>query len=107
MLKITDLLILLCINPTLLNHKNEIKKHGLNTLTVEVTNISAHGFWILLNGVEYFLSFSNFPWFRKASIDEICDVQLLHEQHLYWDKIDIDLELASITNPDDYPLIYK
>ena len=26
MLKITDLLILLCINPTLLNHKNEITK---------------------------------------------------------------------------------
>jgi hypothetical protein len=82
-------------------------KHGLNTLPVEVTNISVHGFWILLSGNEYFLSFSNFPWFRKASIDEICDIQLVDGQHLYWQKIDIDLGLSSITNHEDYPLIYK
>jgi hypothetical protein len=82
-------------------------KHGLNTLPVEVTNISVHGFWILLNGNEYFLSFSNFPWFRKASIDEICDIQLVDGQHLYWQKIDIDLGPSSITNHEDYPLIYK
>jgi hypothetical protein len=85
----------------------KLQKHGLNTLTVEVTNISAHGFWILLNENEYFLSYSNFPWFKKATIDEICNVQLLNEQHLFWEKLDIDLEFSSITNPDHYPLIYK
>jgi hypothetical protein len=81
--------------------------HGINTLAVEVTNISAHGFWILLNGNEYFLAYSNFPWFKKATIDEIFDVHLINEQHLYWKKMDVDLELASITNPENYPLIYK
>jgi hypothetical protein len=80
---------------------------GANTLTIEVTNISAHGFWILMNEKEYFLSFTNFPWFKKATIDEICDVHLQNEQHLYWVKLDVDLELASIINPENYPLIYK
>jgi hypothetical protein len=78
---------------------------GLSTSTVEVTNISAHGFWILLNEKEYFLSYSNFPWFKKATIDNICDVKLFTGQHLYWEKLDIDLDLASITNPENYPLI--
>jgi hypothetical protein len=83
------------------------KMHGINTLTIEVTNISTHGFWILLNEKEYFLSFSNFPWFKKSTINEICDVKLLNEQHLYWKKLDVDLELLSIANPELYPLIYK
>ena len=81
--------------------------HGSNTLTVEVTNISVHGFWILLKGNEYFLDYSNFPWFKKATIDEICDVNLVNEEHLSWRKMDVDLELSCITNPQDYPLIYK
>ena len=81
--------------------------HGSNILTVEVTNISVHGFWILLNGKEYFLDYLNFPWFKKATIDEICDVNLISEKHLSWRKIDVDLELSCIINPQDYPLIYK
>jgi Protein of unknown function (DUF2442) len=85
----------------------KLKMHGINISTVEVTNISAHGFWILLNENEYFLAYSNFPWFKKATIDEICNVHLLNEHHLFWEKMDIDLELSSITNPESYPLIYK
>lgn len=81
--------------------------HGLSTLTVEVTNISAHGFWILLNENEYFLSYLNFPWFTKATIDDLCEVHLLNGQHLFWKKLDVDLELSSIITPESYPLIYK
>jgi hypothetical protein len=82
-------------------------KLGLSTSTVEVTNISTNGFWILLNEKEYFLSYSIFPWFKKATIENICDVQLLNEQHLYWKKLDVDLEISSITKPEDYPLYFK
>lgn len=82
-------------------------KPGLNTSTVEVTNISANGFWILLNEKEYFLSFSHFPWFKKANVEKICDVQLINEQHLYWEKLDVDLELSSIVNPENYPLVFN
>jgi hypothetical protein len=80
---------------------------GTSTLKVEVTNISSFGFWILLNEKEHFLSFTNFPWFKKATIDEICDVQALTDEHLFWKTMDIDLELSSIISPEKYPLIYK
>jgi len=80
---------------------------GINTLTVEVTNISVHGFWLLLNGNEYFLDYTNFPWFKKATIEEICEVMFENEQHLHWKLLDVDLDLLSIQRPEDYPLIYK
>ncbi len=34
---------------------------------VEVSNISKHGFWLLLDGDELFLPFREFPWFKKAT----------------------------------------
>jgi len=80
---------------------------GLITSIVEVTNILAHGFWILLDEKEYFLSYANFPWFKETTIDKICDVQLVNERHLYWEKLDVDLELSSISNPENYPMIFK
>jgi len=76
-------------------------------LEVEVTNISVHGFWLLLGENEYFLPFNDFPWFKNARISEISDVALLSDQHLYWGKLDIDLTLNMIQNPRQYPLISK
>lgn len=85
--------------------KSEIA--GKNTLEVEVTNISVHGFWLLLGENEFFLPFNDFPWFKDARISEISDVSLLNDQHLFWEKLDIDLTLNMIQNPQDYPLISK
>lgn len=85
--------------------KSEIA--GKNTLEVEVTNISVHGFWLLLGENEFFLPFNDFPWFKDARISEISDVSLLNDQHLFWEKLDIDLTLNMIQNPKDYPLISK
>lgn len=82
-------------------------KPGTTTSNIEVTNISTHGFWILVNEKEYFLSFSSFPWFRQAKIDELIDVELVSENHLSWSSLDIDLTLDIIENPDKYPLVYK
>lgn len=36
--------------------------------TVEVTNISPFGLWILLNDKEYFISNEDYPAFQSASI---------------------------------------
>ena len=82
---------------------------GKNTLEnkVEVLNISKHGFWIFVEGKEYFLPFENFPWFMSASISEISNVELLHSQHLFWPDLDVDLELESIQFPERYPLVYN
>jgi hypothetical protein len=85
--------------------KSEIA--GKNTLKVEVTNISVHGFWLLLGENEFFLPFNDFPWFKDARISEISDVSLLNDQHLFWEKLDIDLTLNMIQNPQNYPLISK
>jgi hypothetical protein len=41
---------------------------GKHTSAVEVTNVSAHGFWLFIDDREVFLSFKDFPWFRDASI---------------------------------------
>lgn len=82
-------------------------EHGERTSALEVTNISQHGFWILLNGTEYFLPFEKFPWFREAKIGEILNVELHHERHLHWPNLDVDLSLDIIQNPDRYPLISK
>ena len=41
---------------------------GINTSPVEVTNISKHGFWLLLEDEELFLPFSDFPWFEDVPV---------------------------------------
>ena len=81
--------------------------HGKNISEIEVTSISLHGIWIFINNKEYFLPFECFPWFKDAKIAEIYNVQLLHDSHLYWEMLDIDLSIDQLVNPDKYPLVYK
>lgn len=83
----------------------KLKKLGKNISKIEI-NVSFCGIWLLLNNVEYFLSYKNYPWFREAKISDIYEVQLLHKTHLYWPTLDLDLDLDSIENPEKYPLTY-
>ena len=41
---------------------------GASTSQVEVSNISQHGFWLLLDDEKLFLPFSEFPWFRDVAV---------------------------------------
>jgi hypothetical protein len=50
---------------------------GESTSPVEVSNISPHGFWLLLGDEELFVPFSEFPWFREATVRQISNVPLL------------------------------
>ena len=77
---------------------------GSNILEAEVTNISRHGFWIYLGGQELFLPFEDFPWFRRASVSEILNVERPMDHHLYWPDLDVDLTIESIEHPDRFPL---
>jgi hypothetical protein len=79
---------------------------GENTSAVEVTNVSAHGIWLFVGEKEHFLPYDKFPWFRDAKISDILDVQPLNGFHLHWPKLDVDLELDSLENPDRFPLTY-
>ena len=76
-------------------------------MKTEVTNISNHGFWILSDEKEYFLSFEDFPWFKDNSIKEITNVQTFGKGHLYWEDLDVDLTLEMIEHPERFPLRSK
>jgi hypothetical protein len=69
--------------------------------------VSPHGFWLLAGGLEYFLAFSDFPWFRGATLQQIFHLELLHGDHLYWPELDVDLDLERIQHPEKFPLVAK
>ena len=81
--------------------------HGTATSQVEVTNVSTHGFWLLLRGEELLVPFLDFPWFKKATIEQLTHVEWPSPDHLYWPQLDVDLSIDSIRNPDAFPLLAK
>lgn len=80
---------------------------GTDISTVEVTLVSTAGFWLLADGREYFLDFTEYPWFRDVRVSELTNVRLLHGNHLHWPDLDVDLELDTLTHPESYPLVYR
>ena len=80
-------------------------KHGTTISAVEVTNVSPHGLWLLLDDREIFLSYGKFPWFREAAIGKVIHVELPSPHHLYWPELDVDLEVESVLFPERYPLV--
>lgn len=81
--------------------------HGISISEVEVVQIDSHGLWIHVKGMEYFLSYLKYPWFKEAKIEDILNVQLLHNTHLYWPSIDVDLSISILENPEKYQLVYQ
>ncbi len=84
-----------------------LKACGKRILEVEVSHINSRGFWLCVRDKEYFLPYEDYPWFKEAKVKEILNVKLLHGYHLYWPKLDVDLEIDSLENPQRYPLKYK
>jgi hypothetical protein len=80
---------------------------GNNTSGPEVTNVSQHGLWLLLEREELFLPFEQFPWFRNAPIGKVLHVEQPSTHHLYWPDLDIDLAVESIRHPERFPLVSR
>lgn len=80
---------------------------GIITSTPEVTHISKHGFWLLLDDEELLLPFAQFPWFKQATIEQISKVEWPSKDHLYWPLLDVDLSVACIRDPSKFPLLSK
>jgi hypothetical protein len=74
---------------------------------LEVTNISAHGVWLLVDDKELFMQYAEFPWFRNATVAQIIDVEEPQKGHFYWPKLDVDLTVDIIEHPERYPLKAK
>jgi hypothetical protein len=80
---------------------------GSITSAAEVTHVSRHGFWLLLDSEELLVPFEHFPWFKRATIDQLSDVRWPTPNHLYWPQLDIDLSVESIRDPAAFPLVAK
>lgn len=82
-------------------------KPGRSTSAAEVTNVSPHGLWLLVDGEERFLAFRDFPWFAEATIAQLSKLERPLPHHLYWPDLDIDLHLDSIAEPAAFPLVSR
>jgi len=80
-------------------------------LEVEATNVSKHGFWLLLGDEELFVPFSEFPWFKDAPVAKLMNVERPQAHHLYWPDLDVDLDVDlavdSIRHPEQFPLVSR
>lgn len=80
---------------------------GKNTSAAEVQSVSPRGLWIWVLDQEFFLPSEQFPWFQKASVVDVYNVELHHGHVLHWPALDVDLELASLAEPERWPLVCK
>ena len=81
--------------------------NGDKIISVSVENVTPFGIWLFVKGKEYFLSYEDYPYFRDQILSAIQDVQLVHEFHLHWPQLDVDLEIDNLENPEKHPLKYK
>lgn len=84
-----------------------LSAHGSNTSLVEVTNISAHGIWLLAHDRELFMPYSNFPWFKEQPVSVIVNVEEPSPRHFYWPDLDVDLTEEIIEHPERFPNVAK
>jgi hypothetical protein len=84
-----------------------VAKAGKLTSVAEVSNVSPHGFWLLIGSEELFVPFASFPWFREATIAQITNLEMPSARHLYWPDLDIDLAVESVRNPEAFPLVSR
>ena len=60
------------------------------------------GIAVMVNGKEYFLKFTDFPWFEFCNTAELRDITS-DRWGVYWNSVDIDLSIESIENPERFP----
>ena len=80
---------------------------GARTLGDGVTGIGEHGFWLLAGGKEYFVPFSDYPGFLEATTRQIFEMRFLGGGQLHWPALDIDIEVAALERPEDFPRVFR
>lgn len=81
--------------------------HGRGTSETAVTDISPSGIWLLTGDEELFLSFEDFPWFKKATVEGVLNVVEETPGCFHWPDLDVDLGLEMIRHPDRFPLVAR
>jgi hypothetical protein len=77
---------------------------GTATLAAEVTNVSRHCTWLLVDDEEHALPCSEFPRFKAATFQQIINLLRPTAEHLYWPDLYLDLSVDSIRHPERFPL---
>lgn len=80
---------------------------GTPTSEIEVSVTTGKGFWILIDDEELFVPYSDFPWFKQATIEQVTTVERPSLNHLYWPLLDVDLSVESIRDPRAFPLVSR
>ena len=60
------------------------------------------GIAVLVNGKEYFLRYTDFPWFEYCNAVELRDMTA-DRWGVYWNSLDIDLSIESLEAPERFP----
>ena len=74
---------------------------------IEIANVSTHGIWILTREKELFMSYEDFPWFKRQPVEAIFKVEEQSPGHFCWPDIDVDLTEEIIEHPERFPLKAK
>ncbi len=90
-----------------MKNATKLSKRGKPTSALEITHISQHGVWVLIEDHEFLLSYKEFPWFKKGTVEQIHHVVAEGKNHFHWPDLDVDLDLDRIKEPAKYPLIAK
>ena len=62
---------------------------GRHTSQFEVTNISVHGLWLLVQGRESFLPYVDYPRFSDQPLKSVLKVEEPSPSHFHWPDIDV------------------
>ena len=88
-------------------HVQEMQNTRDRNFAAEVTNASTHCRCLLLADVEPAVPFIQFPWFKKATIEQLSNGRRPTEDHLYWPQLDSDLSIESFRKPEKFPLVLR
>ncbi|MFO0520228.1 MAG: DUF2442 domain-containing protein [bacterium] len=80
---------------------------GADISRVELTNVSSHCLWLMIDDEEFALPFDQFPWFRDATIAQLSVIERPAPDHLHWPLLAVDLTVPSIRDPAAWPLVAR
>lgn len=76
-----------------------------NTSSVDVTNISQHGFCPLLAGEGISCRSPNSCGFGMSQLAKFCTSNRHPQIPLHWPELDVDLAVESVRYPQRFPLV--
>ncbi|MDR1675062.1 MAG: DUF2442 domain-containing protein [Tannerella sp.] len=58
-------------------------------------------------GRDYYLSYDRLPWFKKAKVSDVFNVEMCGDDGIRWDALEVDLKIESLKHPEQYPLVME